>query len=170
MELSDVPEISTELRARFEAAVAGHEPEFERYFLFRFFGLSVSYEPGGCRVDVPVDRSMFNPQGSLHGGVTALALDVAMGHLLRHEGERGVTAELHINFLRAVTGPAYAQARIPRAGRRIAHVASELFDQDDLLCATATATATFVRAPDPEHRPPRTRDGPSDPHGEMERW
>ena len=137
------------LRARFEDALAHHEPEFERFFLLRFFGLSVSYGPETCRVDIPVDRSMFNPQDSLHGGVIVLALDVSMGHLLRNEGKQGVTVELHTNFLRAVRGPAYAQARILRAGRRVAHVASDLYDADDRLCASATATFLRVDAPRP---------------------
>jgi uncharacterized protein (TIGR00369 family) len=131
------------MRARFERALADHEPEFERFFLFRFFGLQVTYGEGTCRVDIPVDGSMYNPQGSVHGGVIALALDVSMGHLLRNEGTPGVTVELHTNYMRPVQGPAYCQSRILKAGRRVAHVASDLFDDQDRLCAAATAT--FVR-------------------------
>jgi uncharacterized protein (TIGR00369 family) len=131
------------LRGRFEEALAEHEPEFERFFLFRFFGLEVSYGPGTCRVDIPVDGSMYNPQGTVHGGVIALALDVSMGHLLRNEGTPGVTLELHTNYVRGVQGPAYCRSRILKAGRRVAHVGSELFDDRDRLCASATAT--FLR-------------------------
>ena len=121
------------------------EPEFEKFFLFRLFGLSVTYGPETCRVDIPVDTLMFNPQGSLHGGVIALAMDVSMGHLLKNEDKQGVTLELHTNFMRAVRGPAYAQSRFLKVGRRVGHVASELFDDQDRLCASSSAT--FLRVP-----------------------
>jgi acyl-CoA thioesterase len=134
------------LRDRLERSMAGHEPEFERFFLFHFFGLSVTYGPETCRVDLPVEPFMFNPQGSLHGGIITLALDVSMGHLLRNEGATSVTLELNTNFVRAVTGPAYCEARFLKLGRRVAHVASDLLDDQDRLCASATAT--FLRLPD----------------------
>ncbi len=136
-----------QLRARFEAALDGHEPAFERFFLFRFFGLSVSYGPQTCRVDFPGGQLMFNPQGSLHGGVLVLAMDVSMGHLLTNEATPGVTLDLHTSFLRAVRGPGYAQARFLRAGRRVAHVASDLFDDQDRLCASATGTYLLLDPP-----------------------
>lgn len=138
---------SEQLRARFEAALEHHEPEFERFFLFRFFGLSVTYGPETCRVDIPAETLMFNPQGSLHGGVIALAMDVSMGHLLENENKQGVTLDLHTSFVRAVRGPAYARSRFLKVGRRVAHVASELFDDQDRLCASSTAT--FLRVPPP---------------------
>ena len=131
------------VQARFEAAPAEQDPRFEHFFLFQMFGLSVSYGPETCRVEIPVDGSMYNPQGSLHGDVIVLVLDVLMGHLLRHEQKQGMTVGLHTNFLRPVTGPAYAEARLLRAGRRVAHVTSEMFDAEDRLCASATAT--FLR-------------------------
>lgn len=136
----DISGLSGDLRARLEAAIEGHELEFERFFLFRFLGLSVSYGDESCRVDIPVQPWMYNPQGSLHGGLIVTALDISMGHLLRNEGKPGVTVELHTNFMRAVTGPAYAESRFLKVGRRIGHVASELFDADDRLCASATGT------------------------------
>ena len=135
------------MRERFEAALAEQDPRFEHFFLFQMFGLSVTYGPETCRVDIPVDGSMYNPQGSLHGGVIVLVLDVSMGHLLRNEQKQGVTVELHTNFLRPVIGPAYAEARLMRAGRRVAQVTSEMFDADDRLCASATAT--FIRSQPP---------------------
>jgi uncharacterized protein (TIGR00369 family) len=135
-----------ELRRRFEAAVAGHEAEFERFFLFRFLDLAVTYGAGTCRVDLPVHPLLFNPNGTLHGGIITTALDVSMGHLLRNEGAPGVTLELHTSFVRAVRGRAYCQARVRKLGRRVAHVASDLFDERDRLCAAATAT--FLRTSD----------------------
>jgi uncharacterized protein (TIGR00369 family) len=136
------------LRARLDESLTGHEEAFEKFFLFRFFGLSISYGSQTSRVDIPVESFMYNPQGSLHGGIIVMALDISMGHLLRNEGAHGVTLELNTNFVRAVRGPAHCDARFLKLGRRVAHVASDLLDSQDRLCASATAT--FLRAQEPE--------------------
>jgi acyl-coenzyme A thioesterase 13 len=80
-----------ELRAReiFEQALATHTPDFGTFFLARLFGLVVTYRDAAdglvaddagpadvarieaARVDMSVEDFMFNPQGGLHGGVTA---------------------------------------------------------------------------------------------------
>jgi uncharacterized protein (TIGR00369 family) len=53
------------------------------FFLARFLGLDISYGDEVCVIEIEVKEFMFNPQGSLHGGVIAFALDVAMGHLIK---------------------------------------------------------------------------------------
>ena len=63
------------------AAVGDGRDEFGSFFLSSFFGITVSYEADACIVSFEVKSSMFNPQGSLHGGALA-ALDISMGHLL----------------------------------------------------------------------------------------
>jgi hypothetical protein len=60
---------------------------------------------------------MHNPQGSLHGGVIAIALDVSMGHLLHRFLRTGVTLEMKTQYLRPVRGPCWCQARFTKAGR-----------------------------------------------------
>src|SRR4051812_19139174 len=47
---------------------------------------------------------MFNPQGSLHGGILATAMDVSMGHLLRRIHGARTTLEMKIQYLGSVLG------------------------------------------------------------------
>lgn len=127
-------------RERFEHALEHQRPEFGAFFLARFFGLEVSYGDRTCRVDVPVADYMYNPQGSLHGGVIAIAMDVSMGHLNHRFLRTGVTLEMKTQFLRPVTGPCWCEARFTKTGRRIVFSESKLVDERANLCAVASAT------------------------------
>ena len=127
-------------RSRFERALDEAEPEFERFFLARFFDVSVSYGDETCRVDLPVSDYLFNPQGSLHGGVLAFALDVSMGHLCNRFLSTAITLEMKTQFLRPVKGDCYCVATFLKKGRRLAFVESRLFDENDRPAAAATST------------------------------
>jgi uncharacterized protein (TIGR00369 family) len=127
-------------RDRFEHAVAQQRPTFGEFFLARFLGLEISYGDETCRVDLPVADYMYNPQGSLHGGVIAIAMDVSMGHLNHRFLRTGVTLEMRTQFLRSVTGPCWCEARFTKTGRRIVFSESKLYDEAERLCAVASAT------------------------------
>ena len=136
------------VRERFEHALEHHRPEFGAFFLARFLGLQVSYGDRTCRVDVPTAEYLYNPQGSLHGGVIAIALDVSMGHLNHRFLRTGVTLEMKTQYLRPVTGPCWCEARFLKTGRRIVFSESKLYDADDRLCAVASATWMLLPEPD----------------------
>ena len=129
-------------RERFETAVNEHEPAFERFFLARFFGLDVAYddEEEVCTVQLPYADYMNNPQGSLHGGVIATAMDISMGHLLNRYIRTGITLEMKTQFLRPVLGPARCEGRFLKKGRRICFTESRLIDENGKDCAVASAT------------------------------
>lgn len=129
-------------RERFETALREQEPAFERFFLARLFGIEVAYDDldETCTVSMPYDDYMGNPQGSLHGGVVATALDISMGHLCHRFLRTGVTLEMKTQFLRPVLGPSRCEARFSKKGRRIVFTESTLKDGEDRPCATATAT------------------------------
>lgn len=127
-------------RERFATALAEHEPEFERFFLARFFGLRITYGDDVCRIDLPAADYMSNPQGSLHGGVIAFALDVSMGHLCHHVLSTAVTLEMKTQYLRPVNGPCWCEARFLKKGRRIVYLESRMFDEQERLVAVATST------------------------------
>ncbi len=120
--------------------MASHRPAFGEFFLARFLGLEVRYGDRTCRVDLPVADYMYNPQGSLHGGVIQLVLDVSMGHLNHRFLRTGVTLEMKTQFLRPVTGPCWCEARFTKAGRRVVFSESRLYDAADRPCAIANAT------------------------------
>lgn len=132
----------TAARNRFEAAVREHEPAFGTFFLARFLGLDISYDDAveTCIVRLPYDESMMNPQGSLHGGVIATAMDISMGHLCHRFLRTGVTLEMKTQFLRAVRGPSRCEGRFTKKGSQIVFTESTLMNEEDKVGAVATAT------------------------------
>lgn len=133
-------EIAT--REAFEAALSTYRPGFETFFLARLFGLEFTYTDDTCRVEFPVREFMFNPQGSLHGGVAAFVLDVAMGHLLKHSiGLPGATLEMKVQYLAPLRPPgAKCEARFLRKGQSIAFLEARIWDAEGTLAAVATST------------------------------
>lgn len=138
-----------EARARFDEALETHEQAFGSFFFARFLGLSFEYLPLDapdaekevCRVTFPLTAMLRNPQGSLHGGVMASAMDISMGHLVNKIAGPGATIELKVQFMRPVMeGPVTCEGRFTRKGRSIAFMESRLMGPDGKLAALATAT------------------------------
>ncbi len=128
-------------RAAFEQALAQHEQAFEKFFLARLLGFEITYPDDACRVEFVVRDFMFNPQGTLHGGILALAMDVSMGHLLNRLGGPGATLEMKVQYMRAIrAGRAAAVGRVLRRGKEIAFLESRLVDEEGQLAAMATST------------------------------
>lgn len=129
-------------RQMFESALAAQEPTFGKFFLARFLGFDISFEEESCVVAFTVRDYMFNPQGSLHGGISAVALDVSMGHLIHHAtGEAGLTLEMKIQYMRpARPGPVRCVGRFLKRGRTLSAMESRMLDGEDRLLAMATAT------------------------------
>ncbi|MYZ49942.1 PaaI family thioesterase [Propylenella binzhouense] len=129
-------------RAAFERALASYEQKFETFFLARLFGLEISYTEESCVVEIEVADFMFNPQGSLHGGVIAFALDVSMGHFIKHRtGGAGITLEMKTQYMRpARPGRVRCEGRFLRQGRTVSQMESRMTDAEGRLLAMATAT------------------------------
>lgn len=129
-------------REMFETALATQEPAFGKFFLARFLGFSIFFEDGTCIVAFDVRDYMFNPQGSLHGGITAVALDVSMGHLIHHvTGEGGLTLEMKVQYMRpARLGPVRCTGRFLKRGRTLSAMESRMTAADGKLLSMATAT------------------------------
>ncbi len=128
-------------RSAFDAAIESHAQQPERFFLARLLGLEFSYEPGRCVVAFEARDFMFNPRGTVHGGVLCLALDASMGHLMLHEGAGGVTLELKTQFVRAAaTGPLRCEASVIRRTRHVWFMDSRCTDSAGELVAVATST------------------------------
>lgn len=87
-------------QAAYQRAASGTQEVFGDFFLSRFLGLEISYpEDNVCEVGFDIADYMFNPQGSVHGGVLATALDIAMGHLINHHGGPGTTLEMKVQYV-----------------------------------------------------------------------
>lgn len=128
-------------RAAFEGAIAAQRPGFETFFLARLLGLAIRYEGERCIVEFAVADWMFNPQGSLHGGVIGTVLDISMGHLLHHVAGAGTTLEMKTQYMGAVrSGRLRCEASFLRRGRSISFLESRMTDEAGEAVAAATAT------------------------------
>jgi acyl-coenzyme A thioesterase 13 len=129
-------------RSAFESAMTSYQQEFNNFFLARLHGLNILYDDNeNCVIDFTVEEFMFNPQGSLHGGVIALVMDISMGHLLNHHIGPGATLEMNIKFVRAVrAGRAQAKGQFLKKGKEICFLRSDLYDDQSKLIAFATST------------------------------
>lgn len=139
----------TKARAHFDRALAEHEQKFETFFLARLLGLEFDYLPHDasdaekqvCRLTFPVTEMLKNPQGTLHGGAMASAMDISMGHLVNKVAGPGATIEMKIQFMRPVTdGPVTCEGSFTKRGRAVSFMESKLFTPDGKLAAHATAT------------------------------
>jgi len=132
------PELNDEQQRRVEA-LRDSVP------FLKLLGVEVeSVAPGAATLVLPVREDLMRNDGIIHGGALASLIDsafaVAITPLLG-EGERTVTVDLTIHYLRPVAGGvAKASARVLRAGRRVITVSAELFDENEKLAATALST------------------------------
>jgi uncharacterized protein (TIGR00369 family) len=95
----------------------------------------------------------FNPMGGVHGGWFATLLDSALGcavHTLMPEGRGYTTAELSVNYVRALSpkvGRVRAEGSVIHCGRQLATSQARLFGPDGTLFAHATTTCLVFDLP-----------------------
>jgi len=94
---------------------------------------------------------MYNPIGSVHGGVAATLLDSSLGcavHTVLPEGARYTTTDLHVHYVRAMTaatGRVLADSKVVHAGRRLATAEGRLYaEADGKLFAHATTSCLVL--------------------------
>ncbi|MGC1259276.1 MAG: PaaI family thioesterase [Jannaschia helgolandensis] len=136
-------------RAHFDTALSDHEQSFERFFFARFLGLNFEYLPAEaadadkevCRLTFEMTDMLRNPQGSLHGGAMAAAMDISMGHLVNKIQGPGATIEMKLQFMRPVMqGRVTCEGRFLKRGRSISFMESRMWNDQGKLAAIATAT------------------------------
>jgi uncharacterized protein (TIGR00369 family) len=94
---------------------------------------------------------MYNPIGSVHGGIAATLLDSCMGcavHTTLPAGVAYTTADLQVRYIRAMgdaTGRVLAEGRVVHRGRRIATAEGRLFaETDETLIAHGTTGCVIL--------------------------
>jgi uncharacterized protein (TIGR00369 family) len=128
-------------RSAFDDALATHRPEFEQFFLSRLLGLRFTYPHRTCVIEFVAQEFMFNPQGTLHGGVIATVMDISMGHLLKHVDGPGTTLEMKTQCVKAArSGRLRCTGEFTHHGRGVSYLRSTLVDQHGDLLAFATST------------------------------
>ncbi|HJT66442.1 MAG TPA: PaaI family thioesterase [Pyrinomonadaceae bacterium] len=140
----NMAELTEEQRRRIEHARAAVP-------FLKLLGIEVeSVARGTATLVVHVRDELMRNDGIVHGGVMASLIDSAFAFAiipLLDEGERTVTVDLTIHYLRPVSrGAAKAVARVVRAGRRVITVSAELFDENEKLAATALSTYLRITA------------------------
>ena len=122
-------------------ATATDQQEFGSFFLLLLLGMDVSYAGGACTVSFEAKPPLFNPQGTLHGGVLATAMDISMGHLLNHAAAPGTTLEMKVQYFAPVrTGLVRYTGSFLRQGGSISFLQSQAVRRDVTVAAHATAT------------------------------
>jgi uncharacterized protein (TIGR00369 family) len=125
----------------FDRAMGDERQEFGSFFLSRLLGFTVSYDAEACMVSFDASPLLRNPQGSLHGGVLATALDIAMGHLLNHVAGPGATIEMKTQYMAPVlTGRVICRATFLKRGHKLSFLQAQAIDQDGKIVAHSTAT------------------------------
>lgn len=106
---------------------------------------AIDPEAGTIEVSFLAVEGFLNPVGNVQGGFLAAMLDDTLGPALTATlgpNEFAPTLDLHVQYLRpASAGTLTGRGWVTRRGRKIAFLGGELVDEDNLVVATAMATA-----------------------------
>jgi uncharacterized protein (TIGR00369 family) len=106
----------------------------------------VEVQPGRAMFSLDVGEHLYNPIGSVHGGVFCTLLDSAMGcavHAALDRGQAYTTLELKVNLVKALTvstPSVVATGQVISAGRRVVTASGQITGPDGTLYAHATTT------------------------------
>jgi len=138
-------------------------------------GMSIlQVEPGHVVFGLDVGEHLYNPIGSVHGGVFCTLLDSAMGcavHASLDRGQAYTTLELKVNLVKALTTKTprvVATGQVVSAGRRVITASGQITGPDGTLYAHATTTCLILdprSAAGQEARPAPGLDGREQPPG-----
>jgi len=112
----------------------------------------VAAEKGRVVVAVEPSDAHLNPAGTVHGGLTAILLDSAMGLAVQSTLEKGfaqTTVEFKISLIRPITpetGRITAEGRVLNCGRRVGTAEGRLTDGKGRLLAHGTTTCLIFAA------------------------
>jgi 2-hydroxymuconate-semialdehyde hydrolase len=127
-----------------EAALRGAAPPppYVRLLNMRFIAVA----DGSATFEMPPTSELYNPNHVVHGGAITSLADSAMGFAVFSTlapGETFTTAELHVNFLKAVTaesGMLRSIGRVVQRGQQVAVAEADVLDQQNQLIARASST------------------------------
>jgi uncharacterized protein (TIGR00369 family) len=104
---------------------------------------------GRAVFELDADERLWNPMGTVHGGILCDLADGALGVCwasLLEDGESYTTVELKINFLRPVReGRLRAVGTVTKRGRHIGMTECDVTDEEGRLVAKASATLMTLR-------------------------
>ena len=110
-------------------------------------------EPGTVTFQLDVGEHLYNPIGSVHGGILCTLLDSAMGcavHTTLPLGRAYTSLEVKVNFVKALTvdtASVLAKGQVITSGRRIATASGQVVGTDGTLYSHATTTCLTFEPP-----------------------
>jgi uncharacterized protein (TIGR00369 family) len=110
----------------------------------------VDVQPGRVTFSLEVGEHLYNPIGSVHGGVFCTLLDSAMGcavHSTLDPGHAYTTLELHVNLVKALTVSTpnvAATGQVISTGRRVVTASGQITGPDGTLYAHGTTTCLAI--------------------------
>ncbi|RJG02904.1 PaaI family thioesterase [Noviherbaspirillum sedimenti] len=125
--------------------------QLENPFLEKLGAILHAWREGEVEIQLPIDPSLLNRTGKVHGGVICTLLDAACGYagLYTPAGAdplQGVTLSLTTNFLDSGGGAMLtAKGFLERRGRKVYFARAEVWLDDVLLAATAIGTFRYIR-------------------------
>jgi len=114
-------------------------------------------EPGRVTFTLDIGEHLYNPIGSVHGGVFCTLLDSAMGcavHTTLARGQGYATLELKVNLVKALTvhtSSVVAEGQVISSGRRVVTASGRIVGPDGTLYAHGTTTC-LIFEPAPNKR------------------
>ncbi len=133
----------------------GERAEFDDFPLHKALGITIDdVRPGFARIVLKTSGlTLGGVGGSVHGGLLAAMVDIAMLEALfpmfGAQEQAAGTADLNITYLRPANGEhVFAEATVLRKGRQLAVVEVEILDTQRRLCAKGRCIyAIRARAP-----------------------
>ncbi|MEO8406915.1 MAG: PaaI family thioesterase [Oxalobacteraceae bacterium] len=120
--------------------------------LLEFLGVTlVEWRDGYVEMRLPLNPTLLNRSGVVHGGMICTLLDAVAGYsgLYAPSGEpprHSVTLSLTTNFLNNGVGAVLTgKGTLEKQGGRIYFPRAEVWLDDDLLVATAIGTFRYLR-------------------------
>jgi len=130
---------------------------FPRPPVAALLGMSIeTLEAGRATFSLDVGEHLYNPIGSVHGGILSTLLDSAMGcavHTTLPAGRAYTTLELKVNLVKSLTlaiPRVVAEGEVISSGRRVATASGRVTGPDGALYAHATTTCLIFEVPPAE--------------------
>jgi uncharacterized protein (TIGR00369 family) len=109
----------------------------------------IDYCEGCTKVEIDIDKRLFNPKNTVHGGVYCDIADAAMGLsflTILKNNETFTSIDLRITFLRTVReGKLTASSKIVKRGKRLGYMECEIWNEKKKLVAKASSTCMVLK-------------------------
>ena len=117
-------------------------PGFIKHNRIHFEDLGENY----AKMYVDITEDSLNPSNIAHGGLIFGLADSVMGMAARTNGYNVVTISSDINYLKPGKGKRLtAVANALKVGRNTAVFRADIYTDENVLCATSTATYFFLK-------------------------